>query len=272
MRKIGIAAVLSFISLALPAACFADAATKPATHVISSIDLAKPFGTHSPWQFIASQAAGGLQSGGIRDTDPGTVFPCITADNARTCLPDTRGALRESDSDSTDGFAEPHFLLDARVVHASTASTDRALLVLKLGSIQADDGDQRRGTQVYAYDRARDSFAVVYAHRNGNNNNQEVRFIADGRLQGDIISVEPTQDAPFGYWVSVNSIGAAGSYKEVLRYRSATAYGDGNPLAVIDAEMPNIQRRMGLWKPGMPLPAPHDCTAPHLVKSVLWCG
>jgi hypothetical protein len=266
MRKTGIAAVLSFISLALPAACFADAASKPATHVISTIDLAKPFGTHAPWQFIASQAQSGPESGGLRDTDPGTVFPCMTADNSRTCLPDTGSALRGTDN--ADEFSEPHFLLDARIVHAS----DRALFLLKLGSVQADDGDQIRGTQVYAYDRTRDSFAIVYAHRTGNNNNQEVRFIADGRLQGDIISVEPTQDAPFAYWVSVNSIGAAGSYKEVLRYRSATAYGDGNPLAVIDAEMPNIQRRLGVWKAGMPLPAPRDCATPHLVKSVLWCN
>ncbi len=266
MRKIAVAAVLGFISSAVPVACFAQTAAKPAMHVVSSIDLSKPFGTRSAWRFIASQGPGEPDRSGAGDSGPGVIYPCITPDNARTCLPDTDTALRLAKD--ADGFSAPHFLLDAGIVHAS----NRALLLLKLGSIQADDGDQVQGTQIYAYDQGKDRFALVYAHRTGRNNNQEVRFIADGPLQGDIISVDPTRDAPFGYWVSVNSLAAQGSYKEVVRYRSATAYGDGNPLAVIDAEMPNIQRRMGVWKPDMPLPAPHDCRAPHLVKSVLWCG
>jgi len=61
----------------------------------------------------------------------------------------------------------------------------------------------------------------------------------------------------------------------VLRFVSATRYGDGNPLAVIDAEMPNIQQRLGLWKPGQPLPTPtardKPCTRPTLKRSALWC-
>jgi hypothetical protein len=272
MRTIAVAAAFAAVSLAAPVACFAQTAakaTKPATHVISSIDLAKPFGTRLPWRFIASQAPGEPDRNGAGDPDPGVIYPCITANNGKTCLPDTDSVLRLPKD--ADGFATPHYLFDARIVQVSK----QALLLLQLGSIRADNGDQINGTQVYAYDQGKDSFAPVYAHRTGRNNNQEVRFIDTGPLQGDIISVDPTPDAPFGYWVSVNRLeapGATDSYKEVLRYRSATAYGDGNPLAVIDAEMPGIQRRMGVWKPGMPLPAPHDCRAPHLVKSVLWCG
>jgi hypothetical protein len=33
-----------------------------------------------------------------------------------------------------------------------------------------------------------------------------------------------------------------------LRYRSVTRYGDGNPVPVIDAEMPNILRHLGRAK------------------------
>jgi hypothetical protein len=62
------------------------------------------------------------------------------------------------------------------------------------------------------------------------------------------------------------------AYRQILRFRSATHYGDGNPLAVIDAEMPNIEKRLGLWHAGQPLPLPaKGCAKPHLVKSVLWC-
>ena len=266
MRKIRLAAALSFVSLAAPAACLADAAASPASHIISSIDLSKPFGTRSPWRFIASQGPTVAHAVSADDSAPGAVTPCITRDNGNTCLPDTDGALRRGEK--ADYFAEPHYLLDARIVHGQS---DRALFLLSIGSLFTDNGDQVVGTRLYIYDRDRDSFALVYAHRTARNNNQEVRFIAEGPLQGDIVSVEPTRDAPFGYWVSVNRL-ATDTYQEVLRYRSATTYGDGNPLAVIDAEMPDIQRRMGLWKPGMPLPLPkRACPSPHLVKSVLWC-
>jgi hypothetical protein len=172
---------------------------------------------------------------GARDSAPGVILLCITPDNGKTCLPDTDSVLRRTKD--ADFLSEPHFLLDARIVHASA---NRALLLLELGSFQTGDGDQLEGTQVYAYDQVHDSFALVYARHTGRNNNQEVRFVLDGPMQGDIISVDPTRDPRFGYWVSVNGLVGGDSYKEVLRYRSATAYGDGNPLAVIDAEMPNI--------------------------------
>ncbi len=45
-------------------------------------------------------------------------------------------------------------------------------------------------------------------------------------------------------------------YSRIPRYRSATLYNDGNPLAVVDSEMPNIGERLGLRRPGAPLPAP----------------
>lgn len=59
----------------------------------------------------------------------------------------------------------------------------------------------------------------------------------------------------------------------VLRYRSATGYQDGNPLGVIDSDLPNIQRRLGLWRAGQPLPVPaQGCATPRLVTMELWCG
>ncbi len=45
----------------------------------------------------------------------------------------------------------------------------------------------------------------------------------------------------------------------VLRYSGNTRYGkDGNPLAVIDSEMPETLRRLGLWKTGDALPVPAE--------------
>jgi hypothetical protein len=58
-----------------------------------------------------------------------------------------------------------------------------------------------------------------------------------------------------------------------LRYRSATHYGDNNSLAVIDSEMPNIERHLGYWKSGMALPLPSGaCPRPRLIRMELWCN
>jgi hypothetical protein len=107
---------------------------------------------------------------------------------------------------------------------------------------------------------------------NRKNNNQEIRYIAKGVLRGSVISADPTSDAPFGFWIIVNRSVASGVYKQVLRYRSATTYGDGNRLAVIDSEMPGIQRRLGLWRVGQPLPLPQSgCANAHMLHGALWC-
>ena len=58
----------------------------------------------------------------------------------------------------------------------------------------------------------------------------------------------------------------------MLRYRITTRYGDGNPLALIDSEMPNIQMRLVLIKPGGQLPLPAGkCPNERLIKRALWC-
>jgi len=86
-----------------------------------------------------------------------------------------------------------------------------------------------------------------------------------------VISAEPQEHLPYGYWITVNALTPAYTYRQVLRYPSATIYNDGNPLGVIDSEMPNILRRLGLWHPGMSLPVPPHCPKPHLVRTELWC-
>ncbi|TCP72325.1 hypothetical protein C8J43_10161 [Sphingomonas sp. PP-CE-1G-424] len=60
--------------------------------------------------------------------------------------------------------------------------------------------------------------------------------------------------------------------REAMRYRSATRFGGGKTLAVIDSEMPNLQRRLGLWHPEPPMLLPAGpCANPHLASGALWC-
>jgi hypothetical protein len=232
---------------------------------LSTIDLSKPFGTRSRWRFTATQ---GADVRGLYDEpEPGPISLCISKDDGRSCQPAMNDML--TFKGEADSFSEPHVLDDVTLVHPNTTTT---LLLVRVASLAGMNGDRRSGTRLLAYDRGRDSFVRVYTQVIGQNNNQEVRYIADGGLRGAVISPEPTDDAPFGFWVTVSRFLSAGRYEQVLRYRSATLYNGGNPLAVIDSEMPNIQQRLGLWRPGLPIPLPKKgCARPHIVRGALWC-
>lgn len=78
-----------------------------------------------------------------------------------------------------------------------------------------------------------------------------------------------------GRVIEVYAPGNSGRYARILRYRSHTGYGDGNPLPVIDSEMPAILERLGLWKPGdalpVPEPLPANCGRLILNRGEEWC-
>jgi len=247
----------------------APAAPPQGSLAARTIDLAKAFGTRSHWTFTTPQGPDIIDP--IMDEPdakvPGEIRLCISKDHGRTCSPVLDGALTVRGQPDT--FSEVHYLNDARIVFPAATTP---ILLLQAGSLQSMNGDQRIATVALGYDRTNDKFFVAYERRTGHNNNQEVRYIAQGPIRGAIVSAEPTEDAPFGFWMTVNRIGPDKRYAEVLRYRSATLYGDGNTLAVIDSEMPNLQRRMGLWHPRSPMPLPAGpCPQPHLVSGALWC-
>lgn len=239
-----------------------------AAGVISSIDLSRAFLTRSPWRFTALQGADvedPVAASGEKVR--GAVRLCISNDEGRSCRPDLQRMLRSGAND--DLFSEPHFLEKAEIVRPRPG---RALLLVQVASVYSGDGDRRTATQVLAYDRTQDSFVSIYRKLTGRNNNQEVRYVKDGPLKGAMISAEPTDHAPYGFWIIVDRLTPDFTYEQALRYRSATRYGDGNPLAVIDSEMPNIEQRLGLWRAGSPLPLPNGgCPKPHLIHMELWC-
>ena len=168
-------------------------------------------------------------------------------------------------------ISKPLFVNEARGICLSIHTTRTPC------SLYSGDGDQVVATQLVAYDVRQDAFRRVYARSTGHNNNQEVRFVTAGPLRGSVISVEPQDHLPYGYWIVVERLSPAGAYRQALRYRSATLYNDGNSLAVIDSEMPSIERRLGLWRPGMLLPTPDTsggkpCPKPSMRHAELWCG
>jgi hypothetical protein len=252
------------IALAAPAAMAA-----PAPTTIANLDLGKPFAARSDWRLIGAQGPPITDPIMGDGTIPGSITLCLTKTTAAQCAPlQDMPAVQPGASGL---FSDAHYLVTPQIVYPRGPS-GAPLLLLQTASMHSGDSDQVVYTQLLAYQRAADRFAAIYEHSTGHNNNQEVRFVTAGPLMGDVIDVEPTQDKPYVFWVTVSQLTPAYAYRQVLRYRSATGYGDGNPLGVIDSEMPNIEAHLGVWKPGAPLPAPPKCAHPHLVKLELWCN
>jgi len=232
------------------------------------VDLQAPFAARSPWRLIVTQGPLMEDYGG--NPAPGLLDLCLRKGPAGPCV---RGPISATPPAGQDWG--PHYLQKAQPVYPHGRSAP-PLLEIVTASLHAGDGGQVVVTQLLRYDRAADAFERVYLHDTGSNNNQEVRFVESGPLRGDVISAEPTGDAPYGYWITVNSPASTGAYRQILRYRSATRYEDGNALAVIDSEMPNTLHRLSLWRPGRPLPLPagaaKTCPDPRLVKMELWCA
>lgn len=248
-------------ALALPALAFADAPDP-----LPVVDLS-PLGAPSAWHvaFSRGPGVGGDQTPSGTD-EPGEITLCLRKSEAGPCDPALATRLAGFGSDY---FEQPHYVEEARIVRGAGG---RPLLLVRTASVYSGDSDQLVYTQVLAYHRQTDRFVRVYAHGRGHNNNQEDRFVETGPLKGDIISVDQMPGPPFNFWITVNAPGKDGVYRQILRFGGATHYGDGNPLAVIDSDMPLILQHLGLWKPGRPLPLPAGpCPKPHLVKGALWC-
>jgi hypothetical protein len=240
----------------------------------TELDLAAPFHARSPWRLVVTEGPP-VKDYGDNDA-PGALSFCLRKGATGPCISDpVTIPLRTASPDHGQAW-EPHYLLRAKVVYPR-GQTGAPLLLIVTGSLNSGDGDQIVATQLIRYDPARDAFRRVFAQSTGHNNNQEIRFVTDGPLMGSVITAEPQEQRPYGYWIVVNKATPTGVYHPVLRYRSATTYNDGNSLAVIDSEMPNIELRLGLWKPGAPLPIPSlasgkRCLKPALKHGELWCG
>ena len=234
---------------------------------IAHIDLAKPFHTRSPWRLIATQGPAVVDWGD--SPAPGAVRLCLKKSPNAPC---TSYPVPMPPPESKAWSDEPHYLDVAKPVYPAGTSAPPLLLIVT-ASLHAGDGGQLVVTQLLAYRSASDVFERIYVHATGTNNNEEVRFVPAGPLEGAVISAEPTDNAPYAYWIEVDKFTPERTYRRALRYRSATRYGDGNSLAVIDSEMPNIETRLGLLKPGSPLPLPSGkpCRSPRLKQAELWC-
>jgi len=269
LRRIGrplAAAIFASLLGASVALCETEGDLSPQS---AQVDLQAPFKTRSPWRFVATQGPATTDYGD--NPAPGALKLCLEKDGAGRC--DSEIMPRQPDDPNL--LWGPHYLRIVKPVYPRGRAAAPLLLVVT-ASLHSGDGGQAVVTQLFSYDPALDQFKRVYSYSTGTNNNQEVRFVTSGPLRGYVISAEPTQNAPYAYWIEVGDFTRDHAYRPIIKYRSATLYNDGNTLAVIDSEMPNIERRLGVWRPGAPLPLPvggtKACPKPHLKGMALWCG
>ena len=239
--------------------------TKP--KVVSHVDLTKPFGTVSQWTFVAVQD-GGQPAEDIEDHGP--MFLCLV----KAASPDCALRLYQQVRSEMPWFDTPYHLFASRVVYANH-NRSGPLLFLEVCGAEGPNGNCGIATALYRYDSGDDRFIRVFLNLTGRNNNQDTRFVESGPMQGDVIVDYPTENAPYTYWIEVYRAGSSGHFGRILRYRGLTHYSDGNQLAVIDSEMPGMLQRLGLWRPGDPLPAPvhlpQGCSHLFMRNGEEWC-
>jgi hypothetical protein len=236
--------------------------------IVSRTDLTSPFAATSAWTLvIARDNATPLEISDLESRGP--IAICFVKDLAADCSE----KLYRAGPSEPRWFATPFDIRDSRIVYAGPGKT-RPLLLLKACGARGGDGNCSIATGIFDYDRGTDRFYRVFGNVTGSNNNQETRFVESGPLLGNVVVARPTNDAPYAYWIEIYRMADSGRYSRVFGYRSRTRYADGNALAVIDSDMPEMLHRLGLWRPGDPLPVPDNmprCTHPVMRKGEEWC-
>jgi len=167
--------------------------TKP--RVVSHIDLSKLFGTVSQWTFVAVQD-GGQSAESFEDHGP--IGLCLVKDANPDCALNLYQQIRAE----MRSFEKPYHLFAASIVY-SKPKKENPLLFLKVCGAVSGDGDCKIATALYIYDKVTDRFIRVFLNLTGRNNNQGTRFVESGPLQGSVVVDNPTNKAPYTYWIEV---------------------------------------------------------------------
>lgn len=244
--------------------------------VIVHLELTQKFQTKSRWSLVVAKQPdeeSSVEDGGGNRI--GAVSLCFVENGEPDCSEEMFLAkYREKKISFVSGEPAFHELIASDVVFSGTGRT-LPLLRVKVCMNRGANGNCGVSTFLMDYDRKAARFRVVFFKMTGRNNNEETRLVENGPLLGSVIVAYPTTDAPFTYFVEVYKRTSDSEYALALRYRGQTGYGDGNPLAVIDSQMPETLRRLGLWKTGEGLPVPPrmpaGCTRLVMRKGVEWC-
>lgn len=246
------------------------------SRILKHLDLTQEFQTKSRWSLVVAKQPdeeSNFEDG--RGNRVGAFSFCFVLNDTPDCSEELLlQRYREGRTDFRSGEPAFHHLIRSEVVFSGPGKT-LPLLWITVCEYVGANGNCGVSTFLVDYDRKSDRFRVVFFNQTGRNQNEETRFVESGPLLGSVIVAYPMMRAPFKYMVDLYRRTSRIDFSKVVSFRSGTSQGDGNPLAVIDSEMPELLRRMNLWKPGDALPMPPQlptgCGRLTLRKGVLWC-
>jgi hypothetical protein len=242
--------------------------------VVSRTELTQSFGTRGNWSLVITQeppepvASGNLHFCFVHDGRPecpsAVIPPCERIDGKLGCPPPESG-----------GFVAAYNTFETISIFQPPDSDMTPLLVVRAGGIWGGPGSNF-GPIVYRYRVETDRFEELFADTRKSNTNGEIRLVTTGPLAGDISADNAGgRRHASAYELIVYGLQRPEHYVRILDYFGRTTYADGNRLSVIDGEMPEIQRRLGVWKPGDALPVPMELPPAcriELRNGVEWCA
>jgi len=242
-----------------------------ACNLSSVTDLTKPFHTPERWTLVQTQGPADDSS------DGGGIELCFLKRHEPSCqaaLIPTGVALTENSPSFSPPAGGP-YNQPGNVTFVQPAKPSLGPL-LEFTPYEFNGGPGAPfGLMIFAYNRKTDSFSLIFSGTSHGNVNAETRLIASGPLAGDVAADYPTSRWPYSYEITLYRLTAAENYIKVLDYKGKSKWDDGNSLAVIDAEMPEIEKRLDLWSDNQPLPrpptVPAGCKLLEMRNGLEWC-
>jgi hypothetical protein len=242
--------------------------------VVARTELTQEFATRTRWSLVVTQEPATAEA-------PGDLHFCFLHDGRAACPSvaihfrcdylDRQPACPPATAANDDRLHYNH--LGAVAILHPKGQTTPLLVVSAVGNWVGPH--TQAGKIVWAYRRDRDSFEEIFSGSRNVAAEEEVRLVAGGPLSGDILSADLTERSPFPFVITVYRLQRAARYVKTLEYRGRTRYRDGNALLVLDGEMPEIERRLHLRRPGDPLPLPlrlpMRCRAIEQHDGLEWC-
>jgi hypothetical protein len=219
--------------------------------VAAAVDLTAPFHLQHPSSFVVTQPPtpddpGDEQGLNFCFVENGRPH-CSTVSANLFCSKEDNGDGSNCDSVAKTLFGGPVNKLDGVTLINPTPSARYPLLVATAGF------DFGRGAPpveevIWTFDTTKQSFRCIWFASINGGRNEDDRLITHGPLAGDLIVAvnDPTHHWPWPYGIAVYHLTNSLHYVKILGFIGKSAQAGGPPGAVIDADMPEILRRLHL--------------------------
>jgi len=232
--------------------------------IVKDIDLRSLYHLTNEWHLIVYQAPSTsyqtpvpaglispkITSKTITQVDDGLIKFCFLEIDAKTqlhCWPKSGDDLGFNNNLlSLEPFATARFLSQPVIIAKANGMGGTGFMA---------PGQAVTTTMIWTFDPLQGQFVLAFENTSNPNNNEETRFIENGPMAGDVVvATELAQKgairlnkSPFAYGIAVYRFSSASQrFMQILTFAGHSVYDDGDPRAVIDSDMPDTLRLLGL--------------------------